>query len=291
VTPAARVAGFALLVAALGAGGAALGAALGPAAAEQPRPSGHGAAPAAVAGAHGGEEGRPAAASGLALAEGGYRLEVERTRLAAGRPEGFGVRILDRRGRAVREFEVEHERRMHLIVVRRDLTGVQHLHPRLERDGTFRTAVTLPEAGVWRVLADVRVAGRSLTLGRDVHVAGPYRPRALPAPSPVAAAGPYEVVLRAPAEPGDEDAVSFEVRRDGRPVTDLEPYLGARGHLVVLREGDLAVLHVHPEDPPTPGARVRFRVEFPTAGRYALVLQFRHEDRVHTAAFTREVTR
>ena len=63
-----------------------------------------------------------------------------------------------------------------------------------------------------------------------------------------------------------------------------EPYLGAGGHLVALREGDLAFLHVHPT-----GDGPDFEVEFPTPGRYRLFLQFKHEGRVHTAAFTREV--
>lgn len=75
---------------------------------------------------------------------------------------------------------------------------------------------------------------------------------------------------------------------DGRNLDDIEPYLGARGHLVALREGDLAYLHVHPESDATEGRDIRFAVEYPSAGRYRLFLQFKHEGRVHTAAFTRE---
>ncbi len=64
-------------------------------------------------------------------------------------------------------------------------------------------------------------------------------------------------------------------------------YLGAKGHLVALREGDLAFLHVHPD-----ANRLRFEATFPTPGRYRLFLQFKTTDgRVHTAAFTREVSR
>ena len=66
----------------------------------------------------------------------------------------------------------------------------------------------------------------------------------------------------------------------------MEPYLGARGHLVALREGDLAFLHVHPD-----ADRLRFTAEFPSAGRYRLFLQFKAGGRVHTAAFTRQVSR
>ena len=65
---------------------------------------------------------------------------------------------------------------------------------------------------------------------------------------------------------------------------ETEPYLGAGGHLVALREGDLAFLHVHPGD-----HGVAFDTTFETAGRYRMFLQFKHEGRVQTAAFTREV--
>jgi hypothetical protein len=75
------------------------------------------------------------------------------------------------------------------------------------------------------------------------------------------------------------------VTRDGREV-ETEPYLGARGHLVALREGDLAFLHVHPDED-----SLAFMAEFPSAGRYGLYLQFKHHGRVHTAEFTQEVTR
>jgi hypothetical protein len=60
---------------------------------------------------------------------------------------------------------------------------------------------------------------------------------------------------------------------------------------VALRQGDLAYLHVHPEEGPAPGAGVSFEAEFPSAAKYRLYLQFKHAGRVHTAEFTREVTR
>jgi hypothetical protein len=84
-------------------------------------------------------------------------------------------------------------------------------------------------------------------------------------------------------------SVRFTVSRGGREVNDLQPYLGARGHLVALREGDLAYLHVHPQD--GRGSTIAFATHYPSAGRYRLFLQFKHEGRVHTAAFTREVAR
>ena len=79
--------------------------------------------------------------------------------------------------------------------------------------------------------------------------------------------------------------------RDGEPVTDLQPYLEAYGHLVALRAGDLAYLHVHPDGAPgdgtTPsGPDITFYAEVPSAGAYRLYLDFQHGDEVRTAAFT-----
>jgi hypothetical protein len=88
---------------------------------------------------------------------------------------------------------------------------------------------------------------------------------------------------------GGEASLVFDVSRNGRAVRDLEPYLGALGHLVALREGDLAFLHVHPGTEEGSGPRIAFRAAFPSQGRYRLFLQFAHEGRVQTAAFTVEV--
>jgi hypothetical protein len=75
------------------------------------------------------------------------------------------------------------------------------------------------------------------------------------------------------------------------PVTDLQPYLGAYGHLVALRSGDLAYLHVHPDGTPEdgstrPGPDVVFYAAVPSAGTYHLYLDFKHQGVVRTAAFT-----
>ena len=67
-------------------------------------------------------------------------------------------------------------------------------------------------------------------------------------PAPTATTGPYEVVLDGELAAGTTSTLGFAVRRDGRPVEDLQPHLEARGHLVALRAGDLAYLHVHPVD-------------------------------------------
>ena len=257
-------------------------------------PSGHGASPAPAAGGEasstaGHDEQAAAAVRGLRASADGLTLRLSRSVLPRGRRTPLRLRILTADGAAVRDFDVEHEKRMHLIVVRVDLAGFQHLHPTMRADGTWSVPLTLAEAGRYRVFADFKHAGRNETLAGYVRVDGPSRHVPLPAAAAqVRTSDGYGVRLRADhVRAGEETTLRFVVTRRGRPVA-VEPYLGARGHLVALRAGDLAYLHVHPTDGHGSGAApVSFATTFPTTGRYRLFLQFKHAGRVHTAAFTR----
>jgi hypothetical protein len=179
---------------------------------------------------------------------------------------------------------------MHLIVARRDLSGFQHLHPEIADDGTWTTDLRLADPGSYRVFADFSYKGRATTLAGDLRVDGDADLLPLPAPQPTAVSdGGYDVRLESgKTTPGKETELRFEISKDGTPIR-TEPYLGAGGHLVALREGDLAFLHVHPTEHGAAGDDVGFAATFPTAGRYRLFLQFQHEGRVQTVAFTQEV--
>jgi hypothetical protein len=240
----------------------------------------------AEGGGHTGEA-APAPVRGLAVSDEGLKLALEASELERGVPSELRFSIREAAGGTVRDFEVEHEKRMHLIVVRRDGRGFQHLHPELHADGTWSVPITLSEAGSYRVFADFKHDGEARTLAADINVDGDADYRPLPEPTLTADTGDgYEVRLSAGhVSAGREAELGFTVKRDGEAV-EAEPYLGARGHLVALREGDLAFLHVHPNDD-----SVAFMSEFPSAGRYRLYLQFKHDGRVHTAAFTQEVSR
>jgi len=223
---------------------------------------------------------------GLAIEDDGLRVVVDDPELRRGRTEALSFRIENTRGETVRDFDVEHEKRMHLILARRDLTGFQHLHPEQAADGSWSTPVRIDAAGSYRLFADFAHDGEAQTLASDLRVDGAADLQALPAPAATAVSdGGYDVRLdTADAGAGEEADLNFTITRNGRPIR-TEPYLGAGGHLVALREGDLAFLHVHPLAEDT----VRFAATFPTPGRYRLFLQFQHEGRVQTVAFTHEV--
>jgi hypothetical protein len=221
---------------------------------------------------------------GLAAADAGYRLVPAADTVPAGRPGTYRFRI-DGRDGPVREFDIEHTKPMHLIVVRRDFAGFQHLHPTLGADGTWSTPLTIADPGTYRVFADFVVDEVKQTLATDLFVAGDFNPRPLPDPARAADAGDgYTVELTGAAIAGEESTLDFVIAHDGQTLTDVPTYLGARGHLVALRDGDLAYLHVHADE-----ERLSFEAMFPTPGAYRLFLQFRHDGEVRTAAFTVDV--
>jgi hypothetical protein len=223
---------------------------------------------------------------GLAVSENGLTLDLARRSAHPGTKFRLAFRILDTDGRAVHAFDVEHTKRLHLIVVRRDLSGFQHLHPTLRADGTWTTPLTLLRAGTYRVFADFSVDGKPTTLADDLQVDGDVRSHQLPAPAKTAEADGFRIRLTDDVpSAGEESPLTFDVTRSGKSVS-LQDYLGAKGHLVALRAGDLAFLHVHPDE-----NSLRFDASFPSAGGYRLFLQFKVAGVVHTAAFTLKVSR
>ncbi|MGQ7747475.1 hypothetical protein ACUN29_03020 [Streptomyces sp. WC2508] len=250
--------------------------------------------PAQQHGGHGGgEEGgaKPAAdhaPGGLQISEGGYTLDLATPTVRAGARTEIRFAVKDDSGRKVTAYQREHGKELHFILASTDLTQYRHLHPVRAADGTWSTPVDLPEAGGYRVFADFTPAAAgagNLTLGADLAVSGAYRPAALPAPGTTAEVDGYRVALGGELRAGRSGELKLSVSRNGRPVTDLQPYLGAYGHLVALRSGDLAYLHVHPNEG-GPGPEVSFTATAPSAGTYRLFLDFKHEGKVRTAAFT-----
>jgi hypothetical protein len=279
VTPRVKLGAYGLLLAAMVGGGAAVGAAAGPI---------------DVGGSPAHTTTEPAhdttdedttmtsdlPAGGLLVAQDGYSFEPE-DRIAD--PGRFAFTITGPDGHPVESYDLLHDRELHLIVASRDLQHYAHLHP--ERDARGQWSVALPElpAGAYRAFADFQpTGGRQYTLGVDLTVPGataapvPLRPRSTDT------VDGFEVTLDGDLT-GDSTEVSVTVRRGGDVVT-TEPYLGAAGHLVALRDGDLAYLHVHPLDH-EPSGPVRFAVEVPSAGTYALFFDFQLDGEVRTARF------
>ena len=241
---------------------------------------------------HGGHEGHGAAQpGGLLVSEHGYTLELD-TPILSGGTQTVTFRVTGPDGQAVTDFDPAHEKELHFIAIRRDTMGFQHVHPVMDPSGTWSADLDLTP-GVWRFFADFDPAGHGppMTLGIDASVAGEYDPQPLPAITRTTEVGDYTVTLMGTLASGEASELTFSVQRNGKTVTDLQPYLGAYGHLVALRDGDLAYLHVHPEGEPSdgrtaPGPEIAFIAAAPSMGSYRLHLDFQHEDIVRTAQFT-----
>ncbi|MEU6988543.1 hypothetical protein ABZ946_34885 [Streptomyces sp. NPDC046324] len=233
-------------------------------------------------------------AGGLQVSEAGYTFDLKTPSLTAGSRSELRFAIRDRNGRQVTAYQREHDKELHLILASRDLVTYRHLHPVRAADGTWTTPVSLPDAGSYRVFADFAPAAKgtkNLTLGADLAASGPYKPAELPKPSRTVTVDGYTVTLSGSLLPGVSSKLELNVSMNGRPVTDLQPYLGAYGHLVALRAGDLAYLHVHPNGEPgdgatKPGPGISFTASAPSTGTYRLFLDFQHNGTVRTAAFT-----
>lgn len=229
--------------------------------------------------------------AGLETSSGGYTLTDVTAPGRAGEPGTLTFRILDSANEPVVDYDLLHEKQLHLIVVRNDTSEFRHVHPSLAADGTWSIDWTWPVAGTYRVFADFDPAGGTpLTLGRNVDVAGEFTPAPLPATNTTTTVDGYTVTLDGDLTTAG-GPITLSITQGGAPVTDLDPYLGAYGHLVALRTGDLAYLHVHPEGEPgdgvtAPGPDIAFHTQAPSEGTYRLFLDFQHEGVVRTAEFT-----
>jgi hypothetical protein len=231
---------------------------------------------------------------------GSYTLEsnVQAVQPMPMTPFAYSVRIL-RGGAPVKAFATLHEEPLHLVVIRKDLQHFMHLHPSLDpKTGGFTLeGMTFPEAGPYRIFADFLPASEAdgrhhgLVLYEDVFVGldGQYEPvPVVEGPMSGMFDGYLISLALSPKEPspGRETTLSFLIMHEGKPVTDLENYLGSLGHMVVLRQGDLAFQHLHAnerrEDRP---AVITFTPDVPGPGTYKLFTQFQDRGKVITTEF------
>ncbi len=183
-----------------------------------------------------------------------------------------------------------HEKKIHLIIVSRDLSEFFHEHPTFGADGAYTQEFTFKTGGDYVLFQDYTPEGDRHQLGRqDVTVSGPKRPAVKFDQDVMAWKGAdgyaAELTFDQPATVGASLAVKTRITRNGQPVTDLDNYLGALGHMVVISEDTRQYLHVHPQDQADKGPAVGFHTQFEQAGRYRVFLQFNHAGQIRTADF------
>jgi hypothetical protein len=212
----------------------------------------------------------------------------------AGRPATLALRVQDARGQPVPTLSLSHGKPMHLFVISNDLQSFAHVHPE-PRGAEFALEHTFETGGDYTLFVDyARPAGGDAPVERHaLRVEGPARPGGALTETPATQhSGGLAFTLHGGdavrAGAGAHLHVAVADVATGRPVEDLEPYLGAMAHFVVLSADGKDFLHVHPLDT-RPGQGVAAHAVFPRAGLYKLWVQVQRQGRVVTVPFVLRV--
>ena len=238
-----------------------------------------------------------------------FKLKVETTPrlLKAGQPIKFRFSVHHPiTGEPAHDFAVMHEKLFHLFVISRDLEEFAHIHPEQHADGSFTIEHTLPKPGLYKLFADflpmgggAQITGYPLaTVGVDTDLVSATAKLTPDAVLTKEADGVRVEILneRATILGGEEIDLIFRFTdaKTDAPIADLEKYLGAWGHLVILNEDMTEYVHAHPREetqpdpnaPPTGGPEVLFDALLPKPGRYRAWLQFQRQGKLSTVSFT-----
>ncbi len=195
-----------------------------------------------------------------------------------------------------KDLKVAHEKKMHFLMVRDDMTGFQHLHPEYT-DGKWQVKTNVSEKGNYQLYVDiVPTEEDAIVLRVPVSIGGDTANAKVPIPNTDLSAedNGYKAVLKSEGALKTKENVklTFELTKNGKPVENIDPYLGAFGHVVLLRHTDADdFFHVHPltESKPT-DSKVQFEAQFPVKGRYTLYAQFNVDGSVKTFPITVDVS-
>jgi hypothetical protein len=257
----------------------------------------------------------------LALTKPQLELKAYGATLVAGQPLRLSFAVRQPNGAPVRFLEYVHERSMHLLVVSADLAEFAHIHPELVAGDRYEITHTFPHGGRWHLYADFtppgsgqRVESFALTLAGPAPVAVPLSADAVLRKEQAGLA--LSLAVPPSLRAGEEVELAFSIRaaRTGQPVSDLEPFLGAWAHFVILDQRQASFIHAHPLEAPQaasasttlqsaptaphlhnetalgpPPAVIRTLTSFPRPGLYKLWAQFQRGGAVITQPFVLQV--
>jgi hypothetical protein len=183
-----------------------------------------------------------------------------------------------------------HERKIHLIIMSKDLNYFAHEHPELLGNGDYMWEHIFPAGGDYLLFQDYMPEEAVQQLGRqEIHVAGEETPKGLTDKvTTVWEEDEYEVKIHPDNQLVKANAaviLKAEVAKNGEPITDLEKYLGSLAHVVVVSSDTQDYLHVHPMESATNGPEIILHTHFPRSGHYKIFMEFKHEGQVRLAIF------
>lgn len=230
-----------------------------------------------------------------------YRLNLSHaSQVQAGKPTVLSFAVREQgSGAVVKNFQVVHEKLMHLIVVRDDLSNFSHQHPQISPDGRFTLKTTFPSGGRYLLFGDFTPAdGLNQVLGTELSVSGP-RPgatRLIADTKLTKTVNGITVSVRPSAllEVGKPVLLTYSLSQHGKPLTDMQPYLGAMGHLMAINQNGRNILHTHtvssggnvaPAMATASGPRFTYEVKLAKGGLTKIWAQFQRNGRVLTVPF------
>lgn len=207
----------------------------------------------------------------------------------------MNIQITNEDGTPVNEYKVNHEKLLHLIIVDHELSYFSHIHPEFQENGTFTVNTTFPSGGEFKVFADfIPKGGSNITLSKWINVEGKESPHSgIKADATLVKEidGKEIELIMSGDKSNEETTLSFNIRdaKTKEGINNLEPYLGAVGHVVILSKDAEKYLHVHPLEEKATGPEAKFETSFPKSGIYKIWGQFQHEGKVFTVPFTVDV--
>lgn len=215
----------------------------------------------------------------------------------ANQPEELTIQINGHDGKPIQDFEINHEKKLHLIIVSQDLSYFHHIHPDFKGNGKFQITTQFPKGGKYKLIADfIPKGGTQTTQTTWVEVAGTSaKPVALqPDQTMTNTIDGKEIKLSFDKDlkADQEVMLNFHIKdvKTKQPVTDLQPYLGAVGHVVILSADAEDYLHVHPMDEKATGPDAQFHTTFPHGGIYKIWGEFQHQGKVFTVSYVVNVS-
>ncbi|HEX5228988.1 MAG TPA: heavy metal-binding domain-containing protein [Bryobacteraceae bacterium] len=187
--------------------------------------------------------------------------------------------------RAVKDFQIVHEKLFHMFVVSQDLKFFVHDHPVLQPDGDFLFSLAFPKPGMYRVLGDFYPDGATPQLiAKTVIVPGAPPPTAVP-PRDYSTKQAENLQVEMTTDPPQPIAaqrtlIYFKLS----PADGIEKYIGAWAHMLAASDDLIDLIHTHPFIADG-GPQLEFNMEFPRARTYRVWVQFQRKGVVNTAHF------
>lgn len=243
---------------------------------------------------HQGKESRPERSDPHAGHHGGkggmLMVQTEPGEPKIGAPTTLRLMIHGADGEMISAFETVHEKKIHLIIVRDGLDQFGHIHPDVDESGNMAATFNFPAPGLYRLYADYKPEKKDPAVSMaEVKVPGtaataPKLERNVP--GKVKGDGLDAEIAVSATKAGSPVTIGFNVLdAAGKPVTDLEKYLGAMGHLVLISADGKEYVHVHPREKSGKDGKVEFEAHFPKAGLYKGWGQFQRGGKVHVVPF------